>query len=202
LPNAFKEAGLIKQDQDKDVARFIIDATARGGSLRDAQLMDILEFGRMIHAEMSAICDAARQGRVLKHSILYCTTFPCHICAKHIVASGIAKVVFVEPFPKSYAEQLHGDAIVIGRSTDSTKVSFEPFIGISPFRYRDLFARERRKNDIGDFEQWADGEARPIIKYTVQNWIVNEAAAAKALTEVLKSKAEEGALQLVSSLEV
>jgi deoxycytidylate deaminase len=195
-----KEAGLIKQDQDKDVARFIIDATARGGALRDAQLMDLLEFGRMIHAEMSAICDAARQGRVLKHSILYCTTFPCHICAKHIVASGISKVVFVEPFPKSYAEQLHGDAIVIGRSVDSTKVSFEH--GISPFRYRDLFARERRKNDIGDFEQWADGESRPIIKYTVQNWIVNEAAAAKALTEVLKSKAEEGSLQLVSSLDL
>ncbi|MDN3612645.1 hypothetical protein QWZ16_23945 [Vibrio ostreicida] len=26
--------------------------------------------------------------------------FPCHNCAKHIVASGIKRVVYVEPYPK------------------------------------------------------------------------------------------------------
>jgi deoxycytidylate deaminase len=43
--------------------------------------MDILEFGRVIHAEMSAISDAARLGRATKDATLFCTTFPCHICA-------------------------------------------------------------------------------------------------------------------------
>ena len=55
----------------------------------DALMFDILEFGRMIHAEMSAITDAARLGHSVDKCTLYCTTFPCHMCTKHIVASGI-----------------------------------------------------------------------------------------------------------------
>jgi deoxycytidylate deaminase len=57
--------------------------------------MDALEYGRIIHAEMSAICDAARLGRSIKNAVLFTTTFPCHMCAKHIVAAGITKVVFL-----------------------------------------------------------------------------------------------------------
>jgi deoxycytidylate deaminase len=193
-----KEADLLKEtDRELDVARFIVKETSRGGALRDAQLMDLLEFGRMIHAEMSAICDAARLGKPLKNSTLYSTAFPCHICTKHIIAAGVKRVVFIEPYPKSYAEQLHGDAMVIGRSTDPEKVTFEPFIGISPYRYADLFARERRKNDTGDFQQWISGEPRPIIKFTVATYVENEAAATKMFTDTLKSKAEAGLLQFI-----
>jgi deoxycytidylate deaminase len=47
--------------------------------IRDSQLMDIIEYGRMIHAEMAAISDAARSGRSVKGSTMYCTTFPCHL---------------------------------------------------------------------------------------------------------------------------
>ena len=74
-------------------------------TLRDSQLMDIIEFGRVIHAEMSAIADAARLGRATKDATLFCTTFPCHICAKHVVAAGIDRVVFLEPYPKSLSSQ-------------------------------------------------------------------------------------------------
>jgi deoxycytidylate deaminase len=155
--NNFLSSGI----EEGEVARFILNETSRGGRLRDTQLMDLLEFGRMIHAEMSAICDAARIGRSIKGSTLYCTTFPCHMCAKHIVASGIKRVVYIEPYPKSYAEQLHGDAIVVGRYQPEEKVVFEPFIGISPFRYRDLFARERRrKEDDGVFKPWIEDGSR------------------------------------------
>jgi deoxycytidylate deaminase len=173
------------------VARFISKETSRGGRLRDAQLMDLLEFGRMIHAEMSAICDAARLGKGVKEATLFTTTFPCHLCAKHIVASGIKKVVFIEPFPKSYAEQLHGDAIVIGKSSDPNRVVFEPFIGIAPLRYRELFEGGRRKNDAGDFEQWKEKEPQPIIKYTVATYINNETAVVKAFNEAAKSEGQE-----------
>jgi deoxycytidylate deaminase len=95
---------LTTETTEIDIARFIGNETSRGGKLREAQLMDLIEFGRMIHAEMSAICDAARTGRSVRGATLYCTTFPCHMCAKHIVASGIKKVVYIEPYPKSYAE--------------------------------------------------------------------------------------------------
>jgi cytidine deaminase len=192
-----KAAGLLKdQGKELDVARFILKETSKGGALRDAQLMDLLEFGRMIHAEMSAICDAARLGKTIKGAVLYTTTFPCHICAKHIIAAGIKRVVYIEPFPKSYAEQLHGDAIIIGKSNDPTKVVFEPFIGIAPYRYRDLFARERRKTDSGDFQQWMEGEARPSMKYTVATYVDNEAAVTKMFTEKVKTKADAGLIEI------
>lgn len=135
--------------------------------LSDSQFMDALEYGRIIHAEMSAITDAARLGRELSGAILYSTTFPCHMCAKHIVSSGISKVFFLEPYPKSLASRLHGDSISIeggdrGRYNEFDKVEFTHFYGISPRRYRELFERGKRKQD-GRFQEWINGRRRPII---------------------------------------
>src|SRR6185369_12090927 len=55
-----------------------------GRKLKESRLMNITEYGRMVHAEMAAITDAARRGVSLAGSRLFCTTFPCHNCAKHI----------------------------------------------------------------------------------------------------------------------
>ena len=121
--------------------------TQKGG-IKNSKLMDITCFGRVIHAEMSAISDAARLGLPTAQATLYCTTFPCHICAKHIVAAGLDKVVFLEPYPKSYAKELHFNSIEIegtGNATISSKVKFIPFMGISPFRSRDFFEKGKRK---------------------------------------------------------
>jgi len=127
--------------------------------------MDLLEFGRIIHAEMSAITDAARLGIEIKNSTLYCTTFPCHICAKHIVAAGLDKVVFLEPYPKSYARELHSDSIEIEGSEETSKVKFIPFMGISPLRYRDFFEKGRRKDKgTGKIIRWARGIGVPIVE--------------------------------------
>ena len=76
-----------------------------------SQIGEITEYGRMVHAEMNAIADAARLGRPVAGATLYVTTFPCHNCAKHIIASGIARVVFIEPYAKSRAELLYGYAL-------------------------------------------------------------------------------------------
>ncbi|WP_348522403.1 deaminase, partial [Bradyrhizobium liaoningense] len=105
--------------------------------VQDSQFMDALEYGRIIHAEMSAICDAARLGRSVQDAVLFTTTFPCHMCAKHIVAAGIKKVVFLEPYPKSLAVNLHSDSISIegadrGKYINFPGVSFEHFDGVSP----------------------------------------------------------------------
>ena len=133
-------------------------------SLRDSMVMDILEFGRIIHAEMSAITDAARKGISINNGSLYCTTFPCHICAKHIVSSGLGKVVYLEPYPKSYASRLHSDSIIVDGHSDG-KVSFKTFIGISPHRYRDLFERRmKRKEADGSFKEWITDPPRPNIE--------------------------------------
>ena len=135
--------------------------------IRDSQFMDALEYGRIIHAEMSAICDAARLGRSVKDSILFSTTFPCHMCAKHIVAAGIKTVVFLEPYPKSLTGHLHSDSIVIegadrGKYSEYPSMNFEHFYGISPRRYRELFERSSRKSS-GVFVEWAGDVKRPIL---------------------------------------
>lgn len=136
--------------------------------VRKSQFMDALEYGRIIHAEMSAICDAARLGRSLKLSKLYCTTFPCHMCAKHIVASGIDEVIFLEPYPKSLASDLHGDSIDIegqtrGEYESYPSTKFRHFYGVSPRRYRDLFEAKKRKDSSGNFEKWRGGKRRVIV---------------------------------------
>jgi deoxycytidylate deaminase len=81
--------GLIMSEVDN--IHIDVHALATKRRIRDSQFMDALEYGRIVHAEMSAICDAARVGRALKDTELFCTTFPCHMCAKHIIASGILK---------------------------------------------------------------------------------------------------------------
>lgn len=140
----------------------------KDSKVRDSQFMDALEYGRIVHAEMSALSDAARLGRSVKEGILYCTTFPCHMCAKHIIASGITKVVFLEPYPKSLALDLHSDSVQIeggdrGKYQDFPFVSFEHFYGVSPRRYREIFERGKRKDDGGKFLSYANGEKTPII---------------------------------------
>ncbi|MDF2118096.1 anti-phage dCTP deaminase [Roseiarcaceae bacterium H3SJ34-1] len=152
----------------------------KNAAVDDAQIMDIIEFGRMVHAEMNAVTDAARLGRSTQSSTLFCTTFPCHMCAKHIVASGIDRVVFLEPYPKSYAQKLHDDSITF-ESGAANKVSFEPFIGISPRRYRDIFEkRKKRKDDRGKPRDWYEARAIPRIEDKTAAYIENEEPAVLA----------------------
>ncbi|MGQ3055094.1 MAG: anti-phage dCTP deaminase, partial [Roseateles sp.] len=80
---------------------------------RDSRLFDVIEFGRAVYAEMAAITQAAKIGVPLLGSRLFCTTFPCHICARHIVASGIGEVIFIEPYEKSRTDQLFADSVSI-----------------------------------------------------------------------------------------
>jgi len=101
-------------------------------------ISDITEYGRTVHAEMEALLSCARTGRTPRDGTLYTTVYPCHNCARHIVAAGIRRVVYVEPYPKSRALELHFDAIT--HSGESGKVSFEPFVGVGPRRFFDFFS--------------------------------------------------------------
>jgi cytidine deaminase len=192
------KGGYLKEDKGSDkslIERVVDESYVKGSPIRNMQLMDILEFGRIIHAEMSAICDAARLGRSIKDGILYCTTFPCHICSKHIVASGIRRVVYIEPYPKSYAINLHSDSISVQGDCESKKVIYSPFIGISPYRYREIFERGKRKGESGEFMDWSGGEIRPIVKYNIANWLANEVSVIKYFGEIAEELALKGAIE-------
>jgi deoxycytidylate deaminase len=103
---------------------------------------DITEFGRDVHAEMDAITTCARIGVAVKGANLFTTTFPCHNCTRHIVAAGISRVVYIEPYPKSKAGKLHGDAVCFTEDKDSRdqRIPLVPFVGIGPRRFFDLFS--------------------------------------------------------------
>ena len=110
------------------------------GKLWSGGLKDLTEFGRAMHAEMNALLDAGLRGVPVVGATLHSTTFPCHNCARHLIGAGIARVVFIEPYTKSRAEQLHADAATIARSErDPDKVAFEPFVGVAPRRYLEMF---------------------------------------------------------------
>ena len=79
--------------------------------MKTARVWRLTEFGRPVHAEMSAITDAARRGVTVASATLYTTTYPCHGCARHILSAGIARVVYVEPYAKSLTHNLHEDAL-------------------------------------------------------------------------------------------
>jgi len=126
----------------------------------------IIEFGRIVHAEMMAITDAARRGLSVKDATLYCTTFPCHVCARHIIASGIRRVVYIEPYPKSMAKTLYKGSIDVDHDTeaDDDAVEFESFVGVSPNRYIDFFEMPVRKDKRGHIVSWMPAEALPRLK--------------------------------------
>jgi deoxycytidylate deaminase len=119
--------------------------------LAGTAVADLLEFGRIVHAEMAAICDAAMRGVGVRGSTLYCTTFPCHMCARHIIAAGIERVVYIEPYPKSRAKRLYKRAIQVDqdREADDDAVKFDAFVGIAPSRFLDLFEMVKRKDGQG-----------------------------------------------------
>ncbi|MBK7950677.1 MAG: cytidine deaminase [Deltaproteobacteria bacterium] len=132
--------------------RFITELLSK---LRSTRITSLTEFGRAVHAEAEAILSAARIGASPRGGILYCTTFPCHVCARHIVAAGIREVFYIEPYPKSKAFDLHADSISI-ETRVSNRVLFRPFVGVAPRRFERLFSmvsaegREiKRKDDKG-----------------------------------------------------
>lgn len=132
--------------------------------LKSSQIMDSLEYGRAVHAEMSAITTAARTGTSISSGDLYCTTFPCHNCSKHVVAAGIRSVSYLEPYAKSYTSDLYPDSIEIDRSEPLTsKVSFRQFVGITPVRFSRLFSKSRMKDERGNILPWIANAASPNL---------------------------------------
>jgi cytidine deaminase len=166
----------------------------KNGALVGSRVLDLTEYGRVVHAEMSALCDAARLGRSVKGATLYCTTFPCHNCTKHLLASGIKRVVYLEPYPKSRAKDLHPDEIEI-EAESPDKLSFVPFMGISPYRYRDLFGKERRKDVRGKAQEWYYEQPRPMIDIAFASYTENEDWALGPLVGVPKPIDEPSAGQ-------
>ena len=163
----------------------------------DALVSNVIEYGRSVHAEMAALMSAARNGISVKDGILYSTTFPCHLCARHIIAAGISRVVYIEPYPKSIAPSLYDDSIVVDSPDKvSGKVAFEPFVGVSPVIYLDLFSSEgKRKTASGDNVPWNPEDTLPRIDRFENSYILVET---KALVESLQPLLRKNNIKLLA----
>jgi dCMP deaminase len=71
------------------------------------------ELCRAIHAEQNAIIQAATSGVSIKGGILYSTTFPCILCAKMLVNSGIHEIYISEGYPDELSKQILDEAGVV-----------------------------------------------------------------------------------------
>lgn len=167
--------------------------------LKESKISDLTEFGRVVHAEMDALLSCSRMGIPTVGSTLYCTTFPCHNCAKHLVASGVERVVYVEPYPKSRALDFHSESIQLRSELDNSSendglVAFEPFIGIGPRRFLDLFSMSlgagsklRRKDKDGSTLDWDKATAPIRTPLIPKSYIEIE----KAASDIWNEHAEE-----------
>lgn len=143
--------------------------------IRGTRIGGLIEFSRAVHAEMDAILSASISGTSPRGCRMYVTTYPCHYCARHIVASGIDEVQFIEPYPKSKATELHKDSITtessgwLPPSQGGTQVLFRPFVGVAPRLYRRVFLKDRSYKDkiTGSFVFGLPEWGRPTDVYKV-----------------------------------
>ncbi|MEP2103391.1 MAG: anti-phage dCTP deaminase [Parasphingorhabdus sp.] len=124
----------------------------------------LIEFSRSIHAEMEAILSVAREG---KHSLvgatLFTNTYPCHNCARHIVASGIKEVVYIRPYKKSLALRLHSDAIT-EIPDENDKVLFRQYDGVAPSVYFKIFLTPRERKEEGKMVRKSRKTSLPVFQ--------------------------------------
>jgi cytidine deaminase len=137
--------------------------------VKSTRFSSLTEFGRAVHAEMDALTTAARNGVSVRGATVVCTTFPCHNCIRHLIAAGIVRVVYVLPYAKSLARDLHHDAVEIEPETvgdASAKVTLEQYVGVAPPVYPQYFAfvqREGRKDSRGRAMRLPKHDAIPRV---------------------------------------
>jgi deoxycytidylate deaminase len=189
-----------------DVLKGISDKTRLGS---------LIEFSRSVHAEMDAIVSLARRGGPgINSATLYTTTFPCHSCARHIVAAGITSVVYIEPYEKSMAQLLHKDAIsfeepqqqanagVVIKQGDASsatedepeggykheRVRFVHFEGVAPRLFAAVFRADNRKEkSTGRFIQMLEASSQKVLPEYLDDYQKVETVAVAHFDDILKS---------------
>ena len=176
--------------------------TGLHGVLEDSPIRDLTEFGRVVHAEMEALLSCARKGIATIGSTLFSTTFPCHNCAKHIIAAGVRRVVFIQPYLKSKSLDMYEDdsiEITYAQPLEKDdkehydKVRFEPFVGVGPRRFLDLFSMDLgigwemdRKEADGSAIKWSPDNARVRITMTRDSYLERELQAVSEFNSIVE----------------
>lgn len=180
MANSLDETGEKNFDKDRFLKLMQKGITLRKDDLENAPgIGQLIEFSRSIHAEMDAVLTAGRSGHSTVGTTLYCTTYPCHNCARHLVTAGIRTIVYVEPYVKSLALELHSDSITdqlsssIDENGNPVKVYIKAFTGVGP-RMFDLHFKKTLdlKNQDGSYIEPLGGE--PVEAVRIETLKKNE----------------------------
>lgn len=162
----------LRQVESRELATRALE---KGGPFNKSRVADLLEFGRILHAEMALICTAARRGTALSGTTMYSTTYPCHECARLIIGSGIRRLVYIDPYPKSLVPRMYATEVGEGAG-DASKVTFEAFAGVAPRMFPAVFTMLGRDRDdvTGEYVTWVPDRAQPrlvdaaVLRYPIQ----------------------------------
>lgn len=83
------------------------------GCLREAMSIpsgERHELCRALHAEQNAVIQAAKYGIPIEGATIYTTTYPCVICAKILIASGIIRIVYRGGYPDELSKKFLMDS--------------------------------------------------------------------------------------------
>jgi len=186
IKNILEQEGNLEPAKSEELIKSIAENTPIGS---------LIEYSRAIHAEMDAITSLARSIRCSsKDTTIFTTTFPCHNCARHIVAAGIKRVVFIEPYAKSLAIDLHGDSICWDEESDK-KLHIDSFEGVAPTKYQIFFlSKGKRKNSTGRAITIPVKDLNHIASDLVAKYTDTE----KVVTEILTKALEKDTQPLVN----
>lgn len=172
----------------EDLVKFLTAGSKEGArkAIASSEVKSLIEFSRAVHAEMEAIVSVARTGgKGIVGSTLFSTTYPCHNCARHVVAAGVQKVVYIEPYAKSLAIDLHEDAISADEKDQGKKVIFVQYEGVSPNNYLAVFKSGAERKREGVRLTTDPRTAPPVIQEPLDDFGIREDIATGALSSVL-----------------
>ena len=151
---------------------------------KESGIKNLTEFSKAVHAEMDAIIKVARRGTGgIEGCKMFVTTYPCHNCAKHIVAAGIKSVVYIEPYEKSLALKLHDDSITSNPAAGEGKVKFIPFDGVAPRQFQNFFVIHGERKEKEEVLRTPPNEVFPISDKFRDSFQFYEAKAIQSLME-------------------
>ncbi len=90
-----------------------IEHCATRGCLREQQRVPSgqrHELCRGLHAEMNALLQCAQYGVRSQGATLYCTSYPCSLCAKMLINAGIVRIVTDGDYPDDLAKEMLAEA--------------------------------------------------------------------------------------------
>ncbi len=153
--------------------------------LATTDIRNLIEYCRSVHAEMEALLSVARTGRDgLKNATMYVTTFPCHNCARHIVASGISKVIYIEPYPKSLALELHSDTISTDERDLGKRVVCLQYQGFAPKRIDRFFGHGIERKSDGKAFNRTKKDAKPVFPPALDAFATRELLIVNSLQKI------------------